>query len=474
VFVVEVQHLLSKYILEISKVKDEGTLYAALSEITKKVLNYEVLNVLKDGAIVHSDPHMEIDKTVYADFVPWVEERLSPSFVPVEDGFVGLIPIFKGTKVLSMVVLKTPNEPTSETMDYLQLVAYLSGVTLENLRLLEFVDKARGYFESILNLANDGIVVLSGGTTEFANTKAKMLFDEYPELLVLIMSNITGEEGSFELELGKLFLSVFVKPVRLLGEEKLLVGLRNITSEKEVQKLRELDKIKTNFIANISHELRTPLAAIKAYTETIINTEMNHEEIMEFLNIVYEQSLKLEQLLNDLLDFSQMESHTMKLIKEEVNLCVVMNQALDTVRNLALQKKVEIQAECDNNLSVICDPRRMEQVLVNLLSNAIKFSDDKKKNKYVKVRISKVSPDMVEITVEDNGIGIPNDKLDKIFDKFYRVDSELTYSIPGTGLGLAIVKEIVELHNGEIAVLSEEGIGSTFTVRIPTRDPEKE
>lgn len=164
----------------------------------------------------------------------------------------------------------------------------------------------------------------------------------------------------------------------------------------------------------------------------------------------------------------------MKLIKEEVNLCAVMNRALDTVRNLALQKNVQIQTECDNDVLAICDPRRMEQVLVNLLSNAIKFSDAKKENKYVKVRISKVSSDMVEITVEDNGIGIPNDKLDKIFDKFYRVDNELTYSIPGTGLGLAIVKEIVELHNGEIAVSSEEGIGSTFTVRIPTRDFGKE
>lgn len=468
-FDLEVQHLLSKYILEISKVKDESTLYIALSEITRKVLDYEVLNVLKDGTLVHSDPAVEIDRSVYEDFVPWVEERLSPSFVPLEEGYVGLIPIFKGTKVLSLVVLKTPNEPTPETMDYLQLIAYLSGVTLENLRLLEFVDKAREYFESILNLANDGILVLSGGKLEFTNTKAKTLLDENPELLVQLMNNITGEEQSFELEIGKLFLSVFAKPVKLLGEEKLLIGLRNITSEKEVQKLRELDKIKTNFIANISHELRTPLAAIKAYTETILNTEMNQEEIIEFLSIVYEQSIKLEQLLNDLLDFSQLESHTMKLVKENVNLCEILDRAIDTVRNLAVQRNVEVRTSC-KNVMAFCDPRRIEQVLVNLLSNAIKFSDDKKETKYVTVQIDKTPTNQVEIVVEDNGIGIPEDKLDKIFEKFYRVDNELTYSIPGTGLGLAIVKEIVELHDGEISVSSKEGVGTTFTVRFPVSE----
>ncbi len=463
----EIQQLLSKYMLEISKVTNEETLYSALSGILKRVIEINALNVIRSNEIIYSEPsNVYIEKETFADYVPWVEERLYPTFLPLEEVYIGLIPIFKGRKLLATIVIKTNNEPTAEVMDYVQLLAYLSGITLENLRLLDFVDKAREYFESIINLSNDGIIVLNqNDEPEFINSKAKEIINIFPTIIDTILEHVYIQEEFFEIEENNLFFSISTKEVDLLGEKKILINVRNITSEKEVQKLKEVDKIKTNFIANISHELRTPLAAIKAYVETILNMPMSQEEIQEFLGVVYNQSLRLEELLNDLLDFSQLESHTMKILKERVNICDVINNSVISVSKMAEDKSVNIIVNCEDIL-INCDRRRIEQVIINLLTNAIKFSDPSKEEKYVKVNLNDTD-NKVQIIVEDNGIGIPSDKLDKIFEKFYRVDNELTYSIPGTGLGLSIVKEIVELHGGRIEVESDVGKYTKFVVTLP-------
>lgn len=463
----EIQQLLSKYMLEISKVTNEETLYSALSGILKRVIEINSLNVIRSNEIIYSEPlNVYIEKEAFSDYISWVEERLYPTFLPLEEGYIGLIPIFKAKNLLATIVIKTPNEPTAEVMDYVQLLAYLSGITLENLRLLDFVDKAREYFESIINLSNDGIIVLNeNDEPEFVNNKAREIINIFPSIIDTILRHVYIQEEFFEIEENNLFFSVSTKEVGLLGEKKRLVNVRNITSEKEVQKLKEVDKIKTNFIANISHELRTPLSAIKAYVETILNIPMSQEEIQEFLEVVYNQSLRLEELLNDLLDFSQLESHTMKIVKERVNIYDIISYSVNSLSKMAEDKSVKLKMKCED-IFINCDRRRIEQVIINLLTNAIKFSDPSKEEKYVEVSVNN-SDEKVQIVVEDNGIGIPSDKLDKIFEKFYRVDNELTYSIPGTGLGLSIVKEIVELHGGKIEVESEIGKYTKFVVTLP-------
>jgi len=464
----EIQQLLSKYMLEISKVDDENKLYSALVGILKRILDFQVLNVLKDKELIYSEPwDVTIAKEYYADYLAWVEERLHPTFLPFEDIYVGLIPIFKGSNVLSLIVILTTNEPTAEVIDYLQLIAYLSGITLENLRLFKIVDDSRQYYETIINVSNDGIIVFKDHEVEFKNIKADQILNEHNRLLDEILKNIENRTEFFEFEETNSFFSVSLKKIKLFGEDRILVNVRNITTEKEIQKLKEVDKIKTNFIANISHELRTPLAAIKAYVETILSMPMSYEEIQEFLNIVHEQSLRLEQLLNDLLDFSQLESGTMRIVVEPSDICDIIERAVSAVQAFAEEKKVKIENECLPT-TIECDHRRIEQVIVNLLSNAIKFSDPQKDSKYARVTVTDEG-EKIRVAVEDNGIGIPEDKLDKIFDKFYRVDNELTYAIPGTGLGLAIVKEIVEMHGGEIQVKSEVGQGSIFEITLPKR-----
>ncbi len=463
----EVQQLLSKYMLEISKVTDEKSLYIAIAEIMRKVVDYEALNVIVQSSLFYTEPTDQIiNEEWFTDYLPWIEDRLSPTFLPVDNRYVGLIPIFKGVKLLSVIVLTTSEEPTAEVIDYLQLLSYLSGLTLENLRLLDFVDNAREYSETVLNLSSDGIIVFYKGEIEFQNVKSSEIIKNYPDILREIETKIDSNEEFFEIELPNAFFSMSVKKIQLQGEERTLVTVRNITSEKEVQKLREVDKIKTNFIANISHELRTPLTAIKAYTETIVNVPMTQEEFKEFSETIYNQSLKLEGILNDLLDFSQLESHTLKIVKEPVNVHDVISDSISTVSHLASQYDVKIEFNIDQDLKINCDRKRIEQVITNLLTNSIKFSDKSKEERVVKIAIEN-DGDFVKIIVEDNGVGIPADKIDKIFDKFYRVDSDLTYSIPGTGLGLSIVKEIIEMHNGSISVESEEGKWTRVTVQLP-------
>jgi len=153
-------------------------------------------------------------------------------------------------------------------------------------------------------------------------------------------------------------------------------------------------------------------------------------------------------------------------VKEPTNIHDVINDSILTVNHLASQYDVKIEFNFDQDLKINCDRKRIEQVITNLLTNSIKFSDKSKEERVAKIAIEN-DGDFVKIIVEDNGIGIPADKIDKIFDKFYRVDSDLTYSIPGTGLGLAIVKEIVEMHNGSISVESEEGKWTRVTVQLP-------
>lgn len=462
-----VQQLLSKYMLEIAKVSNEKMLYGAFSEVLKKVIPFLEINVLRERKIVYSEPLDNlIDESMFIDYLPWVEERLYPTFLPSDDFYLGLIPIFKSNKLLSVVVIKTLSEPTAEIVDYLQLLAYLSGITLENLRLLDFINESREYFESILNFSNDGIIVIdNNGEVEFKNRIALEIIEKFPEIENIIFENAKLGKNFFEIEKENLFFSISLKQVDLLSQEKILIDLRNVTSEKEVQKLKEVDKIKTNFIANISHELRTPLAAIKAYIETMLNVPMEQEESQEFLRVVFNQTMRLEELLNDLLDFSQLESHSLKIIKEENDLCSILKSATESVATLANEKDVDINCNC-NGVTIKCDRERIEKVIINLLTNAIKFSDKAKPKKYVNVNVKDLD-EFVEIEVEDNGIGIPKDKFDKIFEKFYRIDNELTYEVQGTGLGLSIAKEIVQLHGGEITVSSELGEYTKFTVTLP-------
>ncbi|MBI3536339.1 MAG: GAF domain-containing protein, partial [Chloroflexi bacterium] len=233
---------------------------------------------------------------------------------------------------------------------------------------------------------------------------------------------------------------------------------------KAYEELKELDHLKTEFTQNVSHELRTPLTFVKGYVELLRTNSLGAlaPKAREAIEIVAEKTDALIHLVNEILTYQQVESGI--LHSRAVALDQLAHQALRGARASAREARIELREEIAPRLpTVFGDTDRLSQVLDNLLSNAIKFSPN---GGAVWVRVREANGN-VQVEVEDSGIGIPPDKLERVFDRFYQVDGTMTRRFGGTGLGLAIVKRIVELHRGKIWVESAEGKGSKFSFTLP-------
>ncbi|QTA37830.1 GHKL domain-containing protein [Thermosipho ferrireducens] len=467
----EIEMLFSTFMLEISKARTEKEVYTALLKTIKNVIKYNRAFVIKDSNVILSDPlEARIDLSSYADYLEWLKERLLPAFVPEDENkVIGFIPLVKQDKLLGIAVVETNQEPTFEVSNTLQTFAFLTGITVENLVLLEQVQDSEKYIKEILNSLSDGVFVVDKGVIEFKNKKALELLEKYNGLdeIIIEIAQIGEKTGILTKEIGNEYFAIIKNTIDYLGSEKQIINVSNVTSQMELEKLKQLDRMKTEFVANVSHELRTPLAAIKAYTETLLNMEVDPESNKEFLGTIMEQSEKLEMLLNDLLDFTLVESGTMELEFSEFEICKLVDSVVKKLIKLSEKLGVKVLVNCDS-FEVKADKKRIFQVIYNLLDNAIKFSDKQKDERIAKIAVKKSEDDLV-IIVEDNGIGISPEDKEKIFEKFYRGDRSLTYEASGTGLGLTIAREIIRLHGGTIEVESQKGEGSKFIVRIPQR-----
>jgi len=230
----------------------------------------------------------------------------------------------------------------------------------------------------------------------------------------------------------------------------------------EAEKLKELDSMKSRFFANISHEFRTPLTLILGPIEklrTIVSKEAKRD-----LEMMQRNASRLQQLINQLLSLSKIESGYMKLQARELNLIMLVNNYVQSFESLAKQKQISLSYQYDEaEILVYVDQEKFEKILFNLLSNAFKFTPEGGK---IKVEVEK-KRSIVKISISDTGPGIPPDKLPHVFDRFYQADDSYTRDHEGTGIGLALTNELIELHHGEIAVESEVGKGATFTFSIP-------
>lgn len=255
------------------------------------------------------------------------------------------------------------------------------------------------------------------------------------------------------------------------GQKKVFGIFRDISEQKKSEQLiRENIRLKNDFIANVSHELRSPLFSILGFTSTLLRDrdELDHETIGEFLGIIHEESRRLSSLIEDVLTISRIDSGKVAYKKSALDPAVIIDSACKSLKIRAEERHIELFLDLyGSNLLVYADPDALKQVAVNLISNAIKFTSEGGK---VSVTLSKNHDTMV-LAVDDNGSGIPEKDLDRIFEKFYRVERP-GEEIEGTGLGLPIVKEIILAHNGSIDVKSRNGFGSTFFVRLPLYRPE--
>lgn len=232
----------------------------------------------------------------------------------------------------------------------------------------------------------------------------------------------------------------------------------DVTERKLAEQMRE------DFVANVSHEIRTPLTAIKGFTQVIKDTpEENMAQALPMLDKLEANADRLTSLFNDILQLSVIESKQ-KVHKESVHPLDITETVLMNVRQGFTDKKVSVSTECDLD-KIWANPQFMEQVITNLVSNAYKYSPEGSEIKVIWKKSDNGKWDILK--VKDNGPGIPKVHHERLFERFYRVDSGRSRDAGGTGLGLAIVKHIVGIHNGKISVDSKEGEGTTFTVKIP-------
>ena len=223
--------------------------------------------------------------------------------------------------------------------------------------------------------------------------------------------------------------------------------------------------MRSDFIANVSHELKTPLTSIKGFIETLLEGALDdRENNRNFLMIIQEHAERLNNLVNDLLSLSHLESNEIVLEKEGINIKQQVEGVIMGFKSQLKKKSIEVKDELPANLSIKADKNRIEQVFTNLIDNAIKFNKEKGSIKIY----SRDLNGKTKIIVEDSGIGIPKKDITRIFERFYRVDKARSRELGGTGLGLSIVKHIVELHNGSAGVESTEGFGSKFWIILPS------
>ena len=232
----------------------------------------------------------------------------------------------------------------------------------------------------------------------------------------------------------------------------------------DVTRIESAERSRRDFIANVSHELRTPLTSIQGYVETLVeDIKPNPETMREFLGIIHKNATRMNRLTEDLLALASVESPDYKLVAQPARACALVQDAIESLGGIVVDSEVELESAGAPDTLVMADPDAMNQVFGNLIENAVKYG---KENKRIVVG-AKLLEDEVEFFVQDFGPGIPSEHLDRIFERFYRVDKARSRESGGTGLGLAIVKHIVEAHGGRIWAESELGAGAAFHFTLP-------
>ncbi len=352
---------------------------------------------------------------------------------------------------------------------------------------IDEVSKERDYLQTIFKGMAEGVLVVDErGRILVANHALRQLLHLPPSVTnrtaLEIIRNAELEEAirnairqqnstSFELNLplplGKTFEVNVVRITPSPEEmEKGVEGVRGaIAVFHDITRLKELEKVRQDFVANVSHELRTPLATIKGYSETLLEGALQENVAAEFVQIIKRHADRLTKIVEDLLTLSKIESKEFQLKSEDVLIVEIIDDAIDFVKEGAERKGISIRKNDISPLrSVHADRGYLEQVLINLFDNAIKYG---REGGEIIISAIEEGRGEVQLSIRDNGQGIPREDLPRIFERFYRVDRGRSRELGGTGLGLSIVKHLVQAHGGRVWAESQLGEGSTFHFTIP-------
>ena len=365
----------------------------------------------------------------------------------------------------------------------------IGGMNVQFRTQIEEISKEKDYLQTILKGMVEGVLVVDGrGRILMVNDALRRLLslskdvsDKMPleiirnaELEGAIRKAIQdGENIALELDLDKSGeKTIEVNVVSILPSNKRMdedsEGIRGaIAVFHDITRLKQLEKIRQDFVANVSHELRTPLTTIKGYAETLLDGALKEDHAFQFVQVIKRHTDRLTKIVEDLLMLSRIETKEFLLKMEAISVRDFVDDIVDFVKDPAEKKKISLSRnEIPSSLAVQADRNYLEQILINLLDNAIKYTPEGGR-----VAVSAVEKDSkdIQFSVEDNGIGIPKEDLSRIFERFYRVDKGRSKELGGTGLGLSIVKHLVQAHGGRVWVESQPGKGSVFYFTLPDR-----
>ena len=340
------------------------------------------------------------------------------------------------------------------------------------------ISSEKSKMETILNYMTDGIIAFNlkgevihinpasmrilgaDGLSNFSDYRTRFGFEYSLEDVLYLQSNQTAE---MSINVGsktiKVYFAVFTDEVK--KPEGVIAVLQDITEQQRLEDMRK------EFVANVSHELRTPLTSIKSYSETLLDGALEDRETAEhFLTVINSEADRMTRLIRDLLQLSRLDYQQTKWNFEKMSLVELVRNVADRMKIEADSRRQTIECfELNEIPEIEGDYGRLEQVAFNIIGNAVKYTPEGGK---ITVYIGKIYND-VYFKVADTGIGIPEEDIDRIFERFYRVDKARSREMGGTGLGLSIAKEIVEAHKGSINISSKVGVGTEVTVRLPVR-----
>ena len=368
---------------------------------------------------------------------------------------------------------------SDETGRLARNINYLVAELKERIRL---ADEEKGKLESVFSSMEDGILVLdTQGRIETTNGTAQRIFTlSFEEIVgrtpLETFRNIhlqqaldhfkkTGMTLSREIVLGEQDLTVLdvtISPVQGLppGEEKTMIVLRDVT------RLKRLEQVRADFVANVTHEIKTPLTAILGFIETLREGAIDEKETAkDFLETIQKHAERLNRLVDDLLVISDAELGEMSFLFESVSLDGIVENVLPVIEPGALKKGLHMENDMPGDLPPVRGDRdRLHQIVLNVLDNSIKFTPDAGT---ISIQGIDGKDGTVSIKITDTGIGIPRDEIPRLGERFYRVDKTRSRELGGTGLGLSIVKHLMTAHSGTMEIESQLGRGTTVSLIFP-------
>ncbi|MFC4403688.1 two-component system histidine kinase PnpS [Gracilibacillus xinjiangensis] len=374
--------------------------------------------------------------------------------------------------------VRTYVKPAGEAQQLSELINQLA----RNLQEMYIQEKMQGsQWKTVINNMESGLMLIDErGYVHLVNRKFLQLFGEnslhyigylYYDVLAhksihrVVQETFLYEEkmtGAITLSIENQKHHIEVVGAPVINDVKELKGA--VLVFHDITDLKRVEQMRKDFVANVSHELKTPITSIRGFSETLLDGAMEDEKLCkQFLDIILKESSRLQALVQDLLELSKLEKEELQLSKKMIHIDEWITNITTLIEQQANNKSISFKVNLEKGISFYGDPDRLQQVVLNLLYNGINYTAE---GGEISLQISS-DKDAVRIKVADTGIGIPEDSIHRIFERFYRVDRARSRNTGGTGLGLAIVKHIVEAHKGKIEVESEVNKGTTFTVILP-------